>query len=82
MTTDTTYTYEFFDAHSGPYGWDIEGEIEADSDEDAVAQVREILRPEVDGLSREPDYDEGDLVWALIWDEDGMIVAQIKEPVT
>lgn len=74
-----TYTYTVFDANpnssSGtewPSHSDIE--IEADSDEEAIDDVRDVMSVEAAGLNAEDGYSAGDVLHALVWSEDGTII--------
>lgn len=75
------YTYTIFDddpSSSSGVDWtdhaDIE--IEADDDDDAVDQVLAIMSAEAAGLRVEDGYRPGYRIYALIWDDEGVIIAQ------
>lgn len=76
-----TYTYTIFDANphtSGGTAWpshtDIE--IEAESDEDALEEVRDALSVESSRLSVSDGYDVGQRLYALLWDSEGILVGE------
>lgn len=77
----TEYTYTIFDANpnsSSGTAWpdhqDIE--IEADSDEEALDAVIDVMCSEAAGLNPDDGYDVGQLLYAIIWDADGTIVGE------
>lgn len=57
-------------------------ELDAESDEDALAAVRDVLDVESAGLSADDGYDVGDLLYALVWDEDGIVVDMPTHEIT
>ena len=76
-----TYTYTIFDADpnssSGthwPSHQDIE--IEADSDEEAVAEVEQVMESEAASLNPSDGYEAGNSIHAIVWADDGEIVGQ------
>jgi hypothetical protein len=83
----TTYTYTVYDgdpATSGPCSWpshdDIE--IEAANDEDALAEVRDIVEIAAAGLSIADGYTVGQRLYATVWDADETIVGQVTHDLT
>jgi hypothetical protein len=83
----TNYTYTIFDASphasSGtqwPSHTDVE--IEADTDQEAVDAVRDVMDVEAAGLSTDDGYEVGQLIHALVWSEDGTIVGDIRYALT
>lgn len=82
-----SYTYTIFDANpnsSSGTAWPSHSdvEIEADSDENAVAEVRDVMEIEAAGLSAANGYVAGDCLHAIVWDEDGVIVGMPTHQVT
>jgi len=80
------YTYTFFDgnpASSGPCSWPSheDVELEADDAKEAVRFVRDTLEGECAALAGSDDYPEGTSVWAMVWDEAGMVVGQFSHEV-
>lgn len=74
-----TYTYTIFDADpnsSSGTQWPTHEdlEIEADSDDEAIQQVAELMEIEAAGLSPDDDYAVGDRLHALVWADDETIV--------
>lgn len=72
--TEDTYTYTIYDSDpstsSGPAWPDHEDvELEADSDEAAIAAVRAVMATEHMGSV-------GDRIYAIVWNADQMIVGQ------
>lgn len=75
------FTYTIFDASphvSSGTAWDTHTEesIEADSIEDAIQEVGDVLEIEAAGLSTADGYEAGQRLYALVWDEDGVIVGE------
>lgn len=73
-----TYQYTIFDADpdsSSGTQWTSHAdiELEADSDEAAVAAVRDLLETEAAGLSEIDEYEVGQRIYALIWTPDGTV---------
>ena len=82
-----TYTFTFFDANphtSSGCEWPdyTDLDIEEESDEEAVSAVRDALEGAAAGLSTEDGYSAGDRVYALAWDEDGVMVADVSYALT
>lgn len=90
MTTETircsadeaeaTYTYTIFDADpasSSGTAWPTHSdiEIEATTDDEAIAAVRDAMEVEAAGLSQADGYEVGQRLYAYVWDADGTIVA-------
>ena len=76
-----TYTYTIFDGNpnsgsgtSWPTHTDIE--IEADSHEEALDEVRDIMSTEAAGLSTDDDYEVGQTLYSIVWDSDTIIVGE------
>jgi hypothetical protein len=82
----TSYTYSIFDSDPAASGnaWDAHDsvEIEAESDEDALAQVRDILEIEAAGLSTADGYAVGQRLYATVWGPDETIVGQPTHELT
>jgi len=81
------YTYTIFDsnphtsAHSSwPTHEDLE--IEADDAAEAVDEVRGALSSAALNCQREDGYTVGDLLYALVWDETGLIVGEPTHELT
>jgi hypothetical protein len=75
----TTYTYTLFDAHpnsSSGTAWPSHEDIaiEAESDDEAIEAVRDVMSIEAAGLDTADGYDVGQRLYALVWDADSMIV--------
>jgi hypothetical protein len=73
------YTYTIFDANpnsSSGTEWPTHDDIqiEADSDEEVTAEVRDVMSVEAAGLNTSDGYEVGDVLHALVWDADGTIV--------
>ncbi len=73
------FTYTIFDANpntSSGTAWDThtDVEIEADSDQEAIDEVRDVMSIESSGLNAEDGYDVGQELHALVWDADETIV--------
>lgn len=73
------YTYTIFDANpnsSSGTEWPTheDREIDADSDDEAIDDVRDVMSAEAAGLNTSDGYEVGQLLHALVWDEDGTIV--------
>jgi hypothetical protein len=84
--TPNHYTYTIFDsdpAVGGPCAWPSHDgvDIEADSDSEALDDVRDALEIEACGLSA-PDYDVGDRLYATVWGDDGVTVGTITHRLT
>lgn len=78
MTTKT-YTYTIFDANpnnSSGTEWPshVDVEIEANSDEEAVEEVLEVMSLEAAGLNPSDGYEVGETIHAIVWAEDTAIV--------
>lgn len=74
-----SYLYTIFDANpntSSGTAWPTheDVELEADSDEEAIEEVRDVMSTEAAGLSTSDGYEVGDLLHAIVWDEDGTII--------
>ena len=85
--TATTYTYSIYDGNPAASGGctlpDHEDlEIEADSDEDARFDVELALEVAAAGLSVDDGYAVGDVLYALVWDADGEVVATLTYTLT
>lgn len=83
----TTYTYTIFDADpstSGPRAWNAHSdiEVEASSDDDAISQVRDILRRAGAGLDAADGYEAGQQIFALVWTSDGGVVEKLAYTLT
>lgn len=81
MATAEGYTFTIFDSNpnsSSGTAWDThtDVELEAASDEAAVAEVRETMGIEAAGLSPSDGYEVGQRLYAIVWDEEGTIVGQ------
>lgn len=81
------YTYTIFDASpqssSGtewPTHTDVE--LEADSDAEAIEEVRDVMSSQAAGLRTEDGYKVGEYIHAIVWDEDGTIIAQPTHELT
>lgn len=77
--TTKTFTYTIFDAdpnQSGGTEWPTHSnlELEADSDDEAIEAVRDVMSTEAAGLNTSDGYDVGDKLHALIWDAAGTII--------
>lgn len=77
--TTKTYTYTIFDANpnsSSGTEWPSHEniKIEADSDDEAIDEVRDVMSTEAAELNTSDGYDVGDTLHAIIWDEDGTII--------
>lgn len=57
-------------------------ELDAESDEDAIDQVRELLQDEASGLNISDGYCVGDQIHALVWRDGETIIAQPKYTLT
>lgn len=73
------YTYSIFDADPSASSGDAwpghdERKIEADSVEEAINEVRDVMEAEAAGLNAADGYEAGDTLHALIWDHTGTIV--------
>lgn len=73
------FTYSIFDSDpsAGGHAWPSHDDvpIEADSPEEAESDVLDEVQVQAAGLNREDDYDVGDRLYALVWDEYGTVVA-------
>lgn len=81
------YTYTIYDANphtSSGTAWPThqEVEIEAESDEDVLSEVEEIMETEAAGLSSADGYDVGQHLYALVWDSADIIVGQLTYALT
>lgn len=72
-----SYRYTIFDANpsnSSGTAWptheDIE--IECDSDEDAIDEVRSVMQVEAAGLNPSDGYEIGDTLHSIVWDGEGI----------
>lgn len=79
--TVATYTYTIFDHNpqsSDGNRWPSHEDItlEADSDEDAVEDVRDAMSIAAADLNPSDGYEPGDVIHAIVWGEDDMIVGQ------
>ena len=74
------YTYSIFDSDPNVNGsaWPTHDEIdlEAESDEEAVSEVQNILEIKAAGLYACDGYGVGDTLYAIVWDVDGLIVGE------
>jgi len=72
------YTYTIFDGDpaTGGVAWPNQTGVtlEAESDDEAVAQVTELLEDAAAELSVLDAYDPGDVVYSIVWREDGTVV--------
>lgn len=81
------YTYTIFDANpneSSGTAWDTHQDVAfvADSDDDARDDVRSVLETEACGLNPEDGYEAGQRLYALVWDEDDILIAQVSYELT
>ncbi len=77
----TQYTYTIFDAdpnsnNGGAWDTHTDVELEADSDEEAIAEVSDVMSTEAAGLSPVDGYEVGRRLYAIVWSEDETIVGQ------
>lgn len=75
------YTYTIFDANpntSSGTAWPTHQDldIEAESDEEALAAVRDVMSTEAAALNTEDGYQVGQLLYAIVWDENTVIVGE------
>lgn len=75
------FTYTVFDSNpntSSGTAWPTHDgiELEADSDDEAVSDVRDVMSIEAAGLCASDGYDVGQCLYALVWSDDGTIVGQ------
>lgn len=77
--TSATYTYTIFDGE--PNSWSgtewpthTQIEIEAESAADACDDVESVMSVEAAGLNACDGYSAGDVLHAIVWDADGIIV--------
>jgi hypothetical protein len=75
------YTYTIFDASpqsSSGTEWPTHSDVavEADSNEEAIEEVRDEMAGEAKGLNPSDGYSVGEDIHAIVWDEDGTIVGQ------
>lgn len=77
----STYTYSIFDAnpHSSsgtvwPSHDDVE--IDAESDDEAIEAVLDVMSIEARGLNPQDGYDVGQRIYAIVWDGDTIIVGE------
>jgi hypothetical protein len=75
-----TYTYTIYYApphDSSGTEWDThtEVQVEAESDAEARDAVLDVMRAEAADLSPADGYAVGDMLYALVWGEDGSIVS-------
>ena len=87
MAPLSKYTYSIFDSNphmSGGTTWPDhdDNEIAAESDDEAVDAVRDILETEAAGLDAADGYDVGQAIHALVWDADGLIVGDLRHMLT
>lgn len=81
------FTYTIFDADphqvSGS-AWTshMDRDIEADSDADALDEVRDTMSIEAAGLSPADGYQVGQTLYALVWDADGVLVGEPRYEIT
>lgn len=76
----TMYTYTIFDANphqTSGTAWPTHSdlEIEADSDEEALGEVRDVMSIEAAGLNEADGYDVGQTLYAFVW-QDGIMVGE------
>lgn len=81
------FSYTIYDAppsQCGGVGWlhQQDVEIEADSDDDALEQVQDILSEEACYLSKDDGYEIGQKIYANIWNEDGEIIGTLNYTLT
>ena len=75
------YTYSVFDGSPNEGDCDAwpshdQLAIEADSTEEALDDVLDLMSVEAAGLNASDGYESGDHIHAIVWDADGMIVGQ------
>lgn len=72
------YTYTIFDGDFCGGNWPSHTQvvIEADSVEEAIDDVRDVLSGEAAGLNPSDGYAVGQIIHANVWTEDGAIVGQ------
>lgn len=75
------YTYTIFDASpqsSSGTEWPTHTDmtIEADDDDEAIDEVRDVMSTEAAGLRPADGYEVGEAIHAIVWDADGTIVGQ------
>lgn len=83
----TTHTYTIFDADpntSGACSWDDHQDVEilADDADDARSQVEHILESVASECNPSDGYEVGQRIYAIVWDEDGAIVAKLSYELT
>lgn len=81
------YSYTIFDSDptvSEGFAWPSHEnvEFEADTEERAVAQVKETLEIEASGLNPADGYETGQCLYALVWDDEGRVTAQVEYEIT
>jgi hypothetical protein len=77
-TTTTAYTYSIFDsapARGSASAWPSHdnAEIEADSDDDAIASVLDTMECEAAGLSASDGYEVGQVLYGLVMRDDQIV---------
>jgi len=82
-----TYTYTIFDANphsSSGTAWPThqDVEIQAESDEGAIEVASDVMSTEAAGLNSEDGYDAGQLLYALVWNDEETIVGEPTYEVT
>lgn len=75
------YTYTIFDDNpnsSSGTAWPTHQNIpiESDSDDEAIDAVLHEIGEQAAGLSLDDGYDVGQFLYAIIWDDDGVIVGE------
>ena len=81
------YTFTIFDDNpdtSSGTAWPTHTRValEADSDTDALAAVREAMAANATGLRPADGYEAGYLLYALVWDSDGVDVGRVTYELT
>jgi len=83
---ESVYTYTLYDGDPDSSGGcelgEVDQELVADSLEEAVEEVEELLSLEAAGLSREQGYEAGDRLYALVWDHQGCVTAKVIHVLT
>jgi hypothetical protein len=87
MSKKETYVYTIFDANpndSSGTAWPSHDEIviEAESDDDVIEEVLDVMGVEAAGLNPDDGYDVGQRLYAIIWDDNDVIVAQLSYKLT
>lgn len=72
-----SYTYTIFDGDpmtSGDCAWPDHQDVEVEAADADAALAQALETAESEGLAC-GEYASGDRLWVLVWDDDGMIVA-------